>query len=176
MSAPRLELDFARRRLRGGVAGIVVGLVGLVGLVAAIGQQRSLDAERTGLEMRREALERSLRPVASLESIGGLGARQAERTVSVLAAPWSQLLAELEAASADSGGDIALLSIEPDQARHRVHVTAEARTLHLALAYVQRLRKSAALRYPMLETHELREEDPQHPVRFQLSADWNDAS
>jgi type II secretory pathway pseudopilin PulG len=171
-----MELDFARRQLRGGVAGIAVAIVGVVGLLAAVGQQRALDAQRAGLELRRDALERSQHQGASLQSIAGLGAQQAEKTVSVLATPWSQLLAQLETASADSSGNIALLSIEPDHAKHRVRVTAEARSLHLALSYVQRLRKSDALRYPMLEAHELKKDDPQHPVRFQLTADWDDAS
>jgi hypothetical protein len=176
MSAAPLQLDFAARRLRGGVTGIVVALAGVVALALAIGQQQSLEARRAGLELRRSAQQRALHPVASLQSVTGLQAQQAEKTVSVLAAPWSALLAELENASADSDGNVALLSIEPDHARHKVRVTAEARSLPLALAYVQRLRKSGALRYPMLETHEIRKDDPQHPVRFQLSADWNDAS
>jgi hypothetical protein len=41
---------------------------------------------------------------------------------------------------------------------------------------VQRLRKAQALRYPMLDSHELRTEDKDRPVRFQVSADWSDAS
>jgi len=176
MSAPRLELDFAGRKLRGGIAGIALAVVGVVGLAVAIGQQRALDAQRAGLELRHDALARSQHTGPSLESIKGLSAQQAEKTVGVLATPWSQLLMQLETASADSHGDIALLSIEPDHAKHRVRVTAEARSLHLALAYVQRLRKSDALRYPMLEAHELKKDDPHHPVRFQLSADWDDAS
>ena len=71
---------------------------------------------------------------------------------------------------------MAVLAIEPDQAKHRVRVTAEARSLELALAYVQRLRKTAVLRYPLLDSHELRSDDKDHPVRFQISADWSDAS
>ena len=127
MSAPRLELDFAGARTRGGVVGIALAAVGAVGL--------------------RE-----------------------------LVTPWSQLLAELERASSDKSGDVAVLSIEPDHGKHRVKVTAEARTLKLALAYVQRLRKSPSLHYPMLDSHEIRNEDKDRPVRFQLSADWSDAS
>jgi len=28
------------------------------------------------------------------------------------------------------------------------------------------------LRYPMLESHELRKDDPEHPLRIKLSAEW----
>ena len=32
------------------------------------------------------------------------------------------------------------------------------------------------LHYPMLDSHELRTEDQQHPVRFEMSADWMDVT
>jgi hypothetical protein len=71
---------------------------------------------------------------------------------------------------------VAILAIEPDHAKHRVKVTAEARNLPMALSYVGRLRKTRVLRYPMLDSHEVRADDREHPVRFELSADWNDAT
>jgi hypothetical protein len=175
MSAPLLELDFAGPRLRGGLAGAVIGAAGLLCLTAAVVQQHYLTAQRAGLELRRSALEES-RHGRSVQSVNGLNAQNAEKTVRELGTPWSQLLAELEKASGDTSGNVALLAIEPDHAKHRVRVTAEARTLELALAYVQRLRKAAVLRYPMLDNHELRADDKDHPVRFQVSADWSDAS
>jgi hypothetical protein len=41
-----------------------------------------------------------------------------------------------------------------------------------ALAYVRRLQRSAVLRHPMLESHERRKDDPEHPLRVKLSAEW----
>lgn len=176
MSAPLVELDFAGTRSRGGVAGMVLAVAGAVGLALVMLQLHSLSGRRAGLELRAAALEHAQHRSTSLDSVGGLGAQNAERTVRELATPWSQLLAELEHASSDKSGEVALLSIEPDHAKHRVRVTAEARTLDLALAYVQRLRKTHVLRYPMLDSHEIKADDKDHPVRFQLSADWSDAS
>jgi hypothetical protein len=49
---------------------------------------------------------------------------------------------------------------------------AEARDLPSALLYVERLQKSNALRFPILDSHEVRTEDKDQPVRFQLSAEW----
>jgi hypothetical protein len=40
------------------------------------------------------------------------------------------------------------------------------------LAYLKRLQESAVLRYPMLESHERRKDDPEHPLRIKLSAEW----
>ena len=176
MSAPRLELDFAGPRSRGGAVGIAVAVVGALCLIAVLVQQHSLKAQRAGLELRRDALAGALHRGQGTGSVAGLAAQNAEKTVRELGTPWSQLLAELETASGDTAGNIAVLAIEPDHAKHRVRVTAEARTLELALAYVQRLRKTDVLHYPMLDNHELRADDKDHPVRFQISADWGDAT
>ena len=176
MSAPLLELDFVGARLRGGPVGISIATLGALSLCAALIQQHYLTTQRAGLELRRAALMEMQHHERSGKSVAGLNAQNAEKTVRELGTPWSQLLAELERASGDTTGNIALLAVEPDHAKHRVRVTAEARTLELALAYVQRLRKAPVLRYPMLDNHELRSDDKDHPVRFQVSAEWNDAS
>jgi hypothetical protein len=176
MSAPLVELDFAGSRLRGGLVGVVVAVVGALCLTVVLVQQHYLNAQRAGLELRRTALVDGQLRGRSVQSVAGLSAQNAEKTVRELGTPWSQLLAELEKASGDTTGSIALLAVEPDHAKHRVRVTAEARTLELAIAYVQRLRKAPVLRYPMLDNHELRIDDKDRPVRFQVSADWSDAS
>jgi len=176
MSAPLLELDFAGRRTHGGWIGIALAVAGVLGLSGVLLQQHMLSRQRAGLELRREALQRAAPHGPSLSSVAGLGAQNAEKTVRELVTPWSQLLGELEHASADTSGNVALLSIEPDHAKHRVRVTAEARTLDLALSYVQRLRKTQVLRFPMLDSHEIRSDDKDHPVRFQISADWSDVT
>ena len=176
MSAPRLQLDLVDTRSRGGAVGMAVAVVGALCLASVGARQHYLNEQRAGLELRRAALADSQHRARAPESVAGLSAQNAEKTVNELGTPWSQLLAELENASGDTSGNIAVLSVEPDHAKHRVRVTAEARTLALALGYVQRLRKAPVLRYPMLDSHELRKEDKDHPVRFQVSADWSDAS
>jgi hypothetical protein len=176
MSAPRLALDFAGTRRSGGAVGVALATVGVLGLSLVMLQLHALHGQRAGLELRSAALERAQHRGTSLDSVAGLGTQNAEKTVRELITPWSQLLAELEQASNDKSGDVALLSIEPDHSKHRLRVTAEARTLKLALAYVQRLRKTQVLHYPMLDNHEIRSDDKDHPVRFQISAEWSDVS
>jgi len=176
MSAPMLELDFVRQHPVGGLRGIAFVLAGALGLGLVGVQLHDLGEQKAGLELRREQLARSAHPGKAVSSIVGLGERDTVKTVRELTTPWSQLLAELESASADTSGNIAVLSIEPDHAKHRVRVTAEARSLGLAIAYVQRLRKTQVLHFPMLDNHEIKKDDKDHPVRFQISADWSDAS
>jgi hypothetical protein len=153
-----------------------IAAVGMLCLAGALLQQHSLNEQLAGLELRRATLADVQHRGQSAQSVAGLNAQTAEKTVHELGTPWSQLLGELENASSDTSGNVALLSIEPDHAKHRIRLIAEARSLELALAYVQRLRKAPALHFPMLDSHELRKEDKDHPVRFQVSADWSDAS
>ena len=73
----------------------------------------------------------------------------------------------------DSASTVSLLQVEPDAAKKLVRITAEVRALPDGLAYLKRLQKSPVLRHPMLESHERRKDDPEHPLRIRLSAEWN---
>jgi hypothetical protein len=171
-----MELDFAGRRTPGGLLGIGAAVLGIALLLLVGAQAQQLSQQREGLELRRSALARSSAASKDVTPLHGLGAQDSAKTLRELATPWSQLLAELEQASADTSGNVAVLAIEPDHARHRIRVTAEARDLKLALGYVQRLKRTHVLRFPMLENHEIKRDDRDHPVRFQISADWSDVS
>ncbi|MEO8306492.1 MAG: hypothetical protein ABI616_00445 [Pseudomonadota bacterium] len=175
MSARLMQLDFAGRS-RGGPRGVLLIATGILALAGVITQLHSLSTRRAGLELRHEALVREQQRKAAPAQLAGLKAQDAVKTVRELSTPWSALLAELERASTDNAGTVAVLLIEPDHAKHRVHLTAEARSLELAISYVQRLRKVQSLHYPMLDSHEIVKDDHERPVRFQVSADWSDAS
>ena len=131
---------------------------------------------RSGFELKLAALTRASSPSsAQLDAAADRPAAvNAQRAAVDLATPWTLLLAELEQASKESQGQVALLGVEPDHGKHSVRVAAEARTLALAIAYVERLQTSRSLEYPMLDRHEIRADDAQHPVRFELTGDWRD--
>ena len=172
MSAPSLNLDFVRQRAP---VTLVSGLLLAFGLIAATGAYlgyRHLDARRAGLELKLDAALRHAQhdPAADLRN-AGLSV-EAGRVAQELGTPWTRLLAELEEASRDATGQVAVLSIEPDHVKHLVHITGESRDLPKILGYVERLQGSTLLRYPMLDSHDLKTDDPQHPVRFALSAEW----
>ena len=170
MSAQPLRLDFQSRPRYGGNRGAIVLLIGTAIAVAAGIQFHALSIKREGLELKLEALEsaRNLK----LGSVAALPSEESVPVVNVLGAPWEILLQELEAASHDEAGDVAVLGVEPDREKSRIRIVAEARNLHTALAYIERLQKSRSLRFPILDSHEIRTEDRDQPVRFQLSADW----
>ena len=167
-----IELDFARTRPRLNRRGAVLLLLGLAGSAVVLTNYESLAERRDALELRVTALQ----PVHAARKPDTLALRAAEEERAAFAdltTPWSLLLRELELASVESGGSVAVLGVEPDRDKRQVRLIAEARTLPGALAYVERLQTSRALRYPMLESHEVQLKDPQRPVRFQIRADWS---
>jgi len=86
--------------------------------------------------------------------------------------PGTPLLNELEAANHDMADKVSILSVAPDPSKHAVRIVAEVRTLADALQLLERLQQSSVLKYPMLESHERRKDDPEHPIRIKLSAEW----
>jgi hypothetical protein len=174
MSARPLLLDFKARRRHGGIAGAFVLSLGVAGAVYAGMQFHASNQTLSGLELRLDAMES--RHGAGLGAVAAGAAEEAAPLVTELGAPWSLLLQELETASQDIGGSVAVLAVEPDRQKGRVRIVAEAHDLPAALAYIERLQKSQALRFPMLDSHEVRTEDRDQPVRFQLSAEWRNIS
>ena len=89
-----------------------------------------------------------------------------------LTTPWSLLLSDLEAATTESGKDIALLEVIPDKNKRSLRVAGEARSLTHVLDYVSRLQSAESLMYPLLENHEIQESNRERPVRFVVAANW----
>jgi len=170
MNGQPILLDFKMRPRQGGILGFIVLTFGAVGAVLAGIQFHSSSLTLSGLELRLEYIE-SARS-AGMGTVSAGAAEEAGPVVTELGAPWSLLLQELESASQDIGSAVAVLAVEPDREKGRVRIVAEARDLPTALIYIERLQKSNALRFPMLDSHEVRTEDHDQPVRFQLSAEW----
>ena len=175
MSAPPVLIDFSAPRARLTLFGAVLLVLGASVAAGTYAEYRLLVARRAGLELKLEAANRHNRPEPGADARAAGFADAAGRMAAELGTPWTKLLAELEAASGDTTGQVAVLSIEPDHSKHNVHITGEAKNLPLALAYVQRLQSSSLLRYPMLDSHELKADDAQRPVRFAMTAEWREA-
>jgi hypothetical protein len=165
-----LPLDFVGSPRQAPLAGAALLAAGVAAALAlGISFQRKL-AERGVLDARLGAAAKPRPTAPSADSIKlAAEALIVERELGI---PWTGLLGELEAASRATANSVSLLHVEPDPGKQSVRITAEVRALPDALAYLQRLQKSAVLRYPMLESHERRKDDPQHPVLIKLSAEW----
>lgn len=167
---PPVRLDFVARVHQAPLAGATLFVVGLAAALALGLAFNGTLAERSRLDAALGALAPPRHSAPTPESLKSAAeAATIERELSI---PWTRLLAELEAASNDSAASVSLLLVEPDPGKQLVRITAEVRALPDALAFLKRLQKSAVLRYPMLESHERRKDDPEHPLRIKLSAGW----
>jgi len=178
MTAPPVRLDFARPRAQVTLTGACLLVLGWAAIVLTFVEYRALNTRRAGLELKLDQALRHSQRDSQGDRLGGPNAAhltaEGARVATELGTPWASLLQELEVASRDTQGQVAVLSIEPDHEKHRLRISGESRSLLVALAYVERLQKTQALRYPMLDSHEVKADDPEHPVRFALTADWEE--
>lgn len=172
----RIHLDYQRRRRNYlGLALLAVGALaaGTAGF-AAWSQAQAVDA----LEERLLKLERQ-RPGSPARSAGGGdpalagGLRDARALENALQRRWTALFETIEKAQ---NPDIALLSLEPDATKGSVQITAEARNYEAMLAYLECLGATPVLRNPLLIQHTVQKQVAERPIRFSLSATWEQSS
>ena len=68
---------------------------------------------------------------------------------------------------------IALLALEPDAHRRTLKISAEARTSDEMVGYVEQLKHEELFASVSITRHEINEQDPNKPIRFQLEAQWS---
>lgn len=165
-----------RAKLTSGLFAVCVSvLVGVgmvtIGSVQLATQMAEVKDRTVGVHARLAARQR---PVAT-ESSSSIKADQAvsvNKAIGQLNLPWRQLLQDVEASTPQ---EIALLSIEPDAKRNVLKGTAEAPDAAGMLAYMTRLKTRGHFASVLLARHEVNEQDPMHPLRFQFEANWNEA-
>lgn len=112
-------------------------------------------------EARKLAISKFSIPESQLNAVNG--------AVEQLNLPWHDMFDALEAATPAT---IALLAVEPDAKKHVLRATAEAKTSDDMIAYVEELKKQAFFANVLLTRHEVNEQDPNKPLRFQFEAEW----
>lgn len=175
-ASPPIDLrhgDRIRARLSIAVSVAALSAVLLTGIAAAkslslIGDASSLQAKADEITQRRAVRERQLQaaPATSIKREQIIAVNGA---INQLNLPWRQLLRDIEEVTPR---EIALLAIEPDARIASLKGTAEASTADDMLAYVAALREQGGFRSVLLTRHELNEQDPMRPYRFQFEALW----
>jgi Fimbrial assembly protein (PilN) len=163
----RIELDFIRRGPRSPWAGRVL-------LAVALGMTLDMALSYAQLERAmnaNEAIVARAQPRKHTSAPSAEEAALARDTVARLALPWAKLFAALEAAGNDQ---VALLAIEPDTKTGTVKISGDSKDYLAALTYVLNLSQADALSHVQLVRHEVKQNDPQHPVAFSVSAAWNE--
>ncbi len=153
-------------------------ILGMAGLLSCAGvsfqalhiiqQQRELE---TQLQLAQAALaaRTALKPAARKSSITEAQAGAVNTAIGQLNLPWHEVFDAIEAATPKT---IALLALEPDAARHVLKGVAEAKSSDEMIVYVEMLKQQAFFAAVGLTRHEINEQDPHKPLRFQFEAQW----
>ena len=163
----RIELDFVRRAPRSRWAGRLL-------LAVALGIAGDMSFTYVQLEQAvksNEAVVARAQPRKAVQPLSQEEVALARDTVERLGLPWSKLFAALEAAGNDK---VALLAIEPDTKSGTVKISGDSKDYLAALTYVLNLSQADALSHVQLVRHEVKQNDPQRPVAFSISAAWNE--
>ena len=167
----RLQLDYIAQAAS--TRWLAIGLLVLVALVGAKQADIYVTAKRETAQLQAR--------VSRLEAHGGQTKntplpesmvreiRRANDVIEQIALPWDRLFRAVESAA---GEKVALLGITPDQKSGTVEVGGEAADLNEMFDYVKRLQSQPSLTRVYLLNHKLNDQDPQHPIRFTVTASW----
>lgn len=169
-----LDLDFVQRK-RSPWAGWA--LLGVAVLLGAEMVYSYTELERGSFERTAQSTSRTLTTKTSLSGSprngGGSAlegqAIEAAAVIERLTLPWPALFQALERVALDR---VALLSIQPDPERRIVTLVGEAKQYEDVLAYIGSLNVVPVFRHVHLVSHEVKQDDPQRPVLFTVSASW----
>ena len=175
-----LPIDFAppclqRTLHRTTMRAWVLGAVGLALCVAAavlgarmLARQKAddalLDAARARASVPVVVALANAAPRISQQQAGAVNA-----AVMQLNLPWRALQDAIGAATPPT---IAMLALEPDARKRSMKITAEAKSSDAMIAYVEKLKEQELFAGVKLTRHEINEQDPARPIRFQIDAEW----
>lgn len=124
------------------------------------------------LEARKSAGARSEPARATTRALSEATLREADRindVIDALTVPWDKLFRAVETTHRER---VALLSLMPDRRAGTVQVVGEAADPGAMFDYIDHLQRQPALTDVYLLTQKFEERDPQHLIRFTLSASW----
>ena len=154
--------------LAAGIAGFALCAAG-IWFATEMGQQRAVRAQQIE-RLRASQAALSKRPARVPEvAIPEAQASAVNAAIGRLNVPWRDLE---DAIGSATPANIALLALDPDPKKQLLKITAEARNSDDMVGYVQVLQQQEFFASAALVRHEIGEQDPNHPVRFQVEAQW----
>ena len=176
----RIAIDFAAPSLQRTVyrAGPLAWTLAAAGLLACalaallgwrlLAQQKDDSARLSAARLRANA-PKAVTVVVERPRISEQQAGVVNAAVLQLNLPWRALHDTIAAATPPA---IALLALEPDSKKRSIKITAEARSSDEMVGYVEQLKQQELFAGVILTRHEINEQDPNRPIRFQLEAEW----
>lgn len=157
---------------------VAPAIVALLAVVALLGEgylerRDELAALQAAIAARGKAAAPVVaRPVEKI-AVAPAQATAVNDAIMQLNLPWRDLL---EAVRDATPASVALLALEPDAKRRLVRITAEARSSDDMLDYVARMQAEEWFSSVVLTRHEVMLQDPNRPLRFQVSAQWAESA
>jgi hypothetical protein len=163
----RLDFDFHARPARPGRLGIALALAGVAALGWAWMNLQTARASEAGLALQIADLEQARpHPVAKAPTPADDAAQAAQAHVAAqLAYSWQPAFDALAVAR---NSRIALLSLDAVQAKSQLKLTAEARQLADAVAFIDALQQQPGVKRAELTQHETQTDSDPHSVRFNI--------
>ncbi|MEW6120843.1 MAG: hypothetical protein AB1593_12225 [Pseudomonadota bacterium] len=160
----RLDFDFHAAPARPSVVGLVLALAGAAALAWSVHIWQAARDREAGLDLQIAALE-NVRPASTRRAEpANVAAQETQaRIAAQLAWRWQPAF---DALSGARDRRIALVALDANQAKARLKLTAEARTLADAVAWIERLQAQPGVSRAALIQHELQADADQQPVRF----------
>lgn len=93
------------------------------------------------------------------------------QAITALNLPWTDLFDALEKASSDK---VALLQVLPNNRQSSLKAVAETKNSDDMIAYLEALKQQKFFTDVVLEKHEINEQDPNKPYRFQFAVLWSE--
>ena len=168
----RIDLDYRARKPWFGRALLAAGILVAAGMTYSY-VRLAIEAEQWGTVAEKAATSNKVRSANA--RVEGDAVRlqqeidQANDVIRRLSLPWNELFKAMEDSAIDK---VALLSVQPDPQQRIVSLNGEAQAYADVLTYMVRLDSSGALTKVRLLNHEVKRDDPQHPVAFTVTARW----
>jgi Tfp pilus assembly protein PilN len=152
-----------------------IGLSGLLSCAGVAFQALHLVQEQRTVEAKLQLAQAGVaariahQPITRKSSVTEARASAVNAAIGQLNLPWQEVFDAIEAATPAT---IALLALEPDAKRHVLKGTAEAKASDEMIGYLEALRQQDFFSELALTRHEINEQDPNKPIRFQFEANW----
>jgi nitrate reductase NapAB chaperone NapD len=160
----RLDFDFHPHPARPGKLAAVLLLAGVAASTWVWSNLQAAHARHDDLSAQIATLETAKQRTAA-KPVARAGTTAYSRIAAQLAFSWQPAF---EALAATHSNKIALVSLDAIQAKSQLKLTAEARQLADAIAFIEALQQQPGVKRATLIQHQVQAEADQKPVRFDI--------
>ena len=164
----RLHLDYRRTPLYAWMGKAILG-AGVLAIAGAISVYWHFAGMQARQEVQRVPAVSAIPPAKPIDPKQNEALQYANQLAVLLSSPWETLF---QAVEASTDADVAILKMESEAQQRALKLSLEARDYDAMMHYVERLEAIDFLTKVQLLNHQEKTDDPQRPIRFEVSALW----